>query len=319
MMACGDRKVTAAALRRKWLEAAPDRGAHAFKAVRLWRGAIIFRQGHHPKRQRGGEFLLKAACGLFRSQMISVEPPPISKISAPLYLRPIRGAQPSAARSASSSAEMTLRADARFAPGAARSGCRHWRPAAPPGWRWRAHGAPMLGDVLGADFQGGDGAVHGGVGEQAGAATPSPSRTMREKESTARKRVPPGRRGGRSAGGNCWCPDPAPPAAERRSPAFAVSGDFGVPVHLRAISGGRRARRKLARPGLALGRGKSAENPILQGLGLQGAACQGGLAGLNGRSRRAPRPIGGSSNGRTPDFDSGCLGSNPSPPATQSI
>src|SRR5579872_7069406 len=28
--------------------------------------------------------------------------------------------------------------------------------------------------------------------------------------------------------------------------------------------------------------------------------------------------VGGSSNGRTPDSDSGCLGSNPSPPATQS-
>lgn len=28
-----------------------------------------------------------------------------------------------------------------------------------------------------------------------------------------------------------------------------------------------------------------------------------------------PIPAGGSSNGRTPDSDSGCLGSNPSPPA----
>ena len=41
-------------------------------------------------------------------QMISVEPPPMSNTSAPRYLRPISGAQPSAARPASSSAEITF-------------------------------------------------------------------------------------------------------------------------------------------------------------------------------------------------------------------
>jgi hypothetical protein len=37
----------------------------------------------------------------------------------------------------------------------------------------------------------------------------------------------------------------------------------------------------------------------------------------NANAAPARRPVGGSSNGRTPDSDSGCLGSNPSPPATR--
>ena len=79
--------------------------------------------------------------------------------------------------------------------GRGRSGHRHWRPAAPPGWRWRGHGAtPAAGDVLGADFQRGDGALHRGSEISPVVATPSPSRTMREKESTARNR--PGHRPG---------------------------------------------------------------------------------------------------------------------------
>src|SRR5665647_2043460 len=53
---------------------------------------------------------------------------------------------------------------------------------------------------------------------------------------------------------------------------------------------------------------KSAELSHVRAAGLTGGGFQTAIA---------PGPAGGSSNGRTPDSDSGYLGSNPSPPANQ--
>ena len=277
-------------------------------------GAVILRQASPRPAAPTPPVSSAARWRLFCSQMISVEPPPMSNTSAPLYLRPISGAQPTAARSASSSAEITSRS----MPASSRAR-RHQhigvaRPAAPPGWRWRAHGATLCLAMRSAQ-------IFSAAMVRSMAAsdsrpvwpTPSPSRTMREKESTTRKPPAARRPRRRSAGGNCWCPDPAPPAAERRSPVF-----LRFLAIFRAFL--RHERRSAARgqtstAGAGLGEARNRpKTRYCKGLACKGQLAR-GAAGLNGRSRRAARPVGGSSNGRTADSDSACLGSNPSPPA----
>ena len=86
--------------------------------------------------------------------------------------------------------------------------------------RWQSAGE-WDGTVLqlsGADLERLDGAVHGIIGEPARRVQPLAELTMREKASTTRNW--PGRSAGQSAGGNCWCPDPAP--HRDRPPACAA-------------------------------------------------------------------------------------------------
>ena len=144
--------------------------------------------------------------------MISVEPPPISKISAPLIFAADQGRAAQGGKIGFLFGGDHFQRDARFVAGAARSGYRRCRPAAPPGWRWRGHGwrrclamrsaqifsaamvrsmaasdsMPVAGDALAQPHDAGKGIHH--------------------------PEIAPARRGGRSEAGNCWCRDPAPPA-----------------------------------------------------------------------------------------------------------
>ena len=76
-------------------------------------------------------------------------------------------------------------------------------------------GGAALADMLGADLERRDRALDGGLGQPPVCATPSPSRTMREKESTTRE-LAVAAPAARSGAGNCWCRDRA-----RRAPARA--------------------------------------------------------------------------------------------------
>ena len=194
--------------------------------------------------------------------MISVEPPPISKISAPWYLRPIRGAQPSGGQVGFLFRRDHLEVDARFVTGARdqdigiggqarrlggdgahmadadawrcarrRFSARRWCGR----WRRRTDSPVWL--------------------------TPSPSRTMREKESTTRK-PSPARRGARSEAGNCWCPDPAPPAAGRPG-SFAATANSGGFRAILPCAGASRADAEPSMTGAkARGEAKGPEKPV---------------------------------------------------------
>ena len=120
--------------------------------------------------------------------MISVEPPPISKISAPWYLRADQGRAAQGGKIGLLFGEITVERDARLVAGAGDQRCRHCRPGAPPGWRWRGHGGRRCWAMRSAQiFSAAMVRSMAASDRRPVLATPSPSRTMREKESTTRK------------------------------------------------------------------------------------------------------------------------------------
>ena len=275
-------------------------------------GAIILRQARpRPRGSEADSFFCRRPVRLFCSQMISVEPPPISNTSAPLVFAGRSGARsPAAARSASSSGRDHFQVDARLVAGAARPGCRHCRPGAPPGWRWRAHARRHAWRCARHRFSARRWC--GRSRRRTEARFGSPPRPAAR---CGRRNPPPGNRRRRGRGGDQQAAIVGAKVQHRQKrpgPAFLHTGILAVSVHF--SPGGTEhaaAWRSLTRAKARGGMGNRRKPDIPKGL-----ACKGLAAGLKGRSRRAPHvPDGGSSNGRTPDSDSGCLGSNPSPPA----
>ncbi len=147
-----------------------------------------------------------------RSESIStssVEPPPISKMSAGPSPGSSSAWQPSTARRASSSARDDVERDAGLATDALDEMAAVDRAAAGFGRDRAGERDVAAAQLVRADAKRGDGAVHRRVGQPAASpASPSPSRTTREKASMTMK--PSSDRARRSEGGNYWCRGPAP-------------------------------------------------------------------------------------------------------------
>ena len=129
------------------------------------------------------------------SQTSSVEPPPISKTTACGSWRSSSGAQPATTSRASSSLRDDLDVDARSRPARGRGTRRNWRRGGRPRSRHSAPGVTLRCAILPAQIR--SAAIVRAIAASDStplAASPSPSRTMREKASTTRKPLARGRR-----------------------------------------------------------------------------------------------------------------------------